>query len=190
MGVVDDFAEFLLPRRHCLGPVQVATGVQHFIVQPFFQNSTGCRCSESAKGMWMLPRMLKSGRCSLPKCTASVRVRKGTKDRAGFWSSWQRQAPTSQKEPALARHLSTISRELRQGRSKSGCRTRTADCRSRKKRKMLRHDAARAAPIWSLRLMRSSVATGLLGKLQAAFALGLLSRICGFPSGPMRLLGG
>ncbi|AVD70560.1 hypothetical protein CAY53_02920 [Desulfobulbus oralis] len=87
----------------------------------------------------------------------------------------------------LGRSHSTVSRELRQGRSKSGCRTRTADCRSRKKRKMLRHDAARAAPIWSLRLMRSSVATGLLGKLQAAFALaarhqrewgGLLRQYC------------
>ena len=32
----------------------------------------------------------------------SVRVRKGEKDRVGFWWSWQCQAPSIQKEPTMS----------------------------------------------------------------------------------------
>ena len=90
----------------------------------------------------------------------SLRVGKGAKDRAGFWSSWPRQTSSSQQEPAvsrihltlkerigievfvamgcvaeqflpaLARHHSTISSKRRQGSAKSGSCVRTADCRA------------------------------------------------------------
>ena len=101
----------------------------------------------------------------------SLRVGKGEKDRAGFWSSWQRQTSSSPQEPAvsrihltlkerigievfvamgcvaeqflpaLTRHHSAISSKLRQGSAKSGSCVRTADCRAM--------SAASAAPAWS-----------------------------------------
>lgn len=80
---------------------------------------------------------------------ANAQLGQDVKNRAGFWYSWQRQAPDSRKKPvsrahltleerigievfahmgmsaeqllpALARHHSTISSKLRQGGAKSG----------------------------------------------------------------------